>query len=352
MRRSFVVAAAGGAALLARARALRISGDNDTGLVERELPGAMFVDANIAPKDQSACSLFSLHKQEDGGGMALVKVRPGGTRAVVDTVIGVITNNNMHEARAHPHFAFHSKQLTSAQQLLYFTNEPFPEVPIAPWDNLTSTYTAATQRYLRAWRYVAEGCHGLDYKWYFQMDDDAVVSIPRLQTFLRALEPQLGSPYTKNAIVGRKAWWAKADRHAPCGEVYGGSGILGTRRAMREIGQVSRVRRAGKLFHPLNGDSRLSALAHVAACTIVQMNSPFGLGTEDGDEIYVANKTQLRFADAAISLHKVKTQEQYREAELFFSLPGAGVEVYLALLDKVRWQYNRTCTMPKAIAKR
>jgi len=367
--RSLPLAALGGATLSACARALRLPGDGDADRLG-ELPhghNIMFANTNpttLEPGQPSSCSVFQLYQAAVGGAdTTLRRIRLGEPSARADLVIGVITNKGMHRARAHPHFAYHRKQLNDDTMLVYFTNGPFPEAPNAPHDDKGGDgYHDATQRYLMAWHYVANGCNGLEYRWYFQIDDDTAVSIPRMWSFLGALEPQLGSPYEKSVLVGRMTTWWNVTM---CGELFGGNGILATRKAMQTTGALGNGAWDEALTQVQWGDGQLAMIAHKAKCSLVAMHVPFGIGTWRAKDEMAAGEglgprkleelTAYPWANATLSLHKVADRLPYAEAKTFFGLPSAQTDDYGVLLDEVRWQFDRACytrAVPKAKVKK
>mmetsp|Transcript_77877 Transcript_77877/g.241371 ORF Transcript_77877/g.241371 Transcript_77877/m.241371 type:complete len:453 (+) Transcript_77877:68-1426(+) len=335
--------ALGGVVLLARASALRIPDVGDAERLGGTSPNILFAARpGQVPELRAPCDIFKLYHQP-GPYTTLKRFMPEAEGAKANLVIGVVTNRNMHATRAHPHFAYHSKHLTTDTMLMYFTNGHLAERAIAPHDDTgVDGYGAAIHRYLTAWHYVAAGCHGLDYRWYLQIDDDTAVSVPRLGMFLFALGTRLGDPYTKNTLVGRMVTWHNTSM---CGELFGGNGILATRKAMQEFNALEAGKWDDAHRKVIYGDAQLSELAHAAKCSMVQMHAPFGLGTWDRADEMPHGLIQLRarWANVTVSLHKVKTPDRYEWAEHVFALPGVEIGDYAALLDEVQWMFDRRC---------
>lgn len=268
----------------------------------------------LKTKSMDICDLFSLHMEE------------GRAPDHVDSLIGVTTSQRMHEARAAPHFAFHVRQTFGSALMVYFSNAVVNGPPQPATDTRGNDYAAAVDRVIDAWRYVGRGCLGVSFRWYFQIDDDAAISVPRLRTFQLASERKLGSPEVLNAVFGMHAVWV---RHTE--ELFGGRGMMATIRAMRATTMLD-----DRLYDSAHdayqyGDAALSALMHTAKCRFVKLHLPFGLGSECQDEIndqaFFDRATSAAKA-AAISLHKVKGARSWEIATTIFNQTAAPPMVY------------------------
>jgi len=369
MRPSALVAL-GGAALLARTCALRIPGGNsgladpsgDTGLADAD-PSGNILFANVqgsVPGGADPCGSFRLYTAapRSRGPTSLLRTPPLNViLRPVNVLMGVITNKRMHQTRAMPHFDFHRRYVTDQVMMLYFTDGPadginntFKEQGAAGTNhtfNGTDNYTAGGRRFLQAWYYVASGCHGLEFKWYMQFDDDTFVGIPRVSTFVRALETSVGSPYSRSAIIGRLCTWVW---YGLCGEVFGGNGILATHKAMRDMKALGGEVWTAALESCEWGDAQVTQMARSANCSIVQMRNPFGVGTwRTQDELIkvpFSNLSATNYSTATISVHKARDLWTWKKATALLELPGADVDTYTRLIEPVKWMFDRNCMAP------
>jgi hypothetical protein len=222
----------------------------------------------------------------------------------------------------------------------------------------TSSYKDAQRRYLKAWRFIGAGCLGLSFKWFLQIDDDAALSTARFGTFLSALEARSGDPALNSWLIGRHAWW----HEQPCGELYGGNGLLASRKAVQDISSADDGLWEDAFDHVGWYDSNVSQLAYHAGCGKVFMNVPFGLGFHQ-PPVHHANEMPMllkcyksagklmlsdclaKVGDAihAFTLHRVRSPTAFHAAELLFSSAAPTKESYAALLDGQRDQFDKPC---------
>lgn len=303
-----------------RTLALRVDSDPEC----TRSPNAIIYGRNHLFKSKARstdiCRLFRLHTERKDG-----KARHCRAPDHIDSLIGVTTAQVLHKVRAAPHFAFHEHQTFDSALMVYFSNAPVNGPRQSATDTRGNTYDDAVDRVIDAWRYVGKGCLNVKFRWYFQIDDDAAISVPRLRTFQLAIERKLGSPEGLNAVFGMQAIWVK-----PKEELFGGRGLLATIRAMNATAMLEDKRYDSVHKTEMFGDAALSALMHIAKCRIVKMQLPFGLGTEWQDEVgrnFTYNASSAAKA-AAISLHKVKTTTGWERAAAIFNQSPAPRMVY------------------------
>lgn len=162
-------------------------------------------------------------------------------------LIAVLTHRDAHEAVKEAQF--YAQSLPQDFQLVYFTNAAFTS-PIQAsnvvFDHGSEQKKDAVHRELSSWRYVTSGClpENFRYKWFLQVDDDSIIKFQRLGLYTRAYENKIGNPEQLSHIIGRDAHWVKDPNkvktfgeNAP-NELFGGLGLLATRKFMEDFGQA------------------------------------------------------------------------------------------------------------------
>lgn len=162
-------------------------------------------------------------------------------------LIGVLTHHDSHGAIKEAQY--YSQSLPKNFQLVYFTNAAFVS-EIQPsnvvFDHTSEQKKDAVHREISSWRYLTSRClpTNFRYKWFLQVDDDAIINFKRLGLYTQAYENKIGNPEQLSHIIGRDAKWVKdPNKVATFGEnapkeLFGGLGLLATRKFMEDFGKA------------------------------------------------------------------------------------------------------------------